>query len=125
MDGMAFLVLVLPVILYFALQESSPWQATLGKRRVGIRVVSAVGERLSRKQAFVRSVLKLLPWQIAHTSIFHIEGLPFAPAEPPPLVMAGFVLVYLLIGIYVLSALISKAYRTPYDWAAGSIVVFL
>jgi hypothetical protein len=71
----------------------------------------------------VRSLVKLLPWQIAHTSIYHIEGLPFAPVEPPPPVMAGFVLVYLLVGIYIASALISKEHRTPYDWAAGSCVI--
>ena len=71
----------------------------------------------------MRSALKFLPWQIAHTSIYHIEGWPFAPEEPSPPVMAGFVLVYVLVGIYVLSALISKRHRTPYDWAAGSTVI--
>lgn len=122
-DALAFLTLILPVILYFALQESSPKQATWGKRKAGIRVVNLNGSTLTRKQAFVRSLIKFLPWQIAHTSIYHIEGLPFAPVEPSPLVMAGFVLVYLLVGIYAASALFSKKQRTPYDWAAGSYVV--
>ncbi|MBI5934827.1 MAG: RDD family protein [Chloroflexi bacterium] len=122
-DLMAFVTLILPVILYFTLQESSPRQATWGKRKAGIRAVNANGETLTRLQAFVRSLVKFLPWQIAHTSIYHIEGLPFAPVEPSPMVITGFVLVYLLVGIYVASALISKKHRTPYDWASGSYVI--
>ncbi len=34
----AFLLLVLPVIMYFALLEHSSWQATWGKRKMGLRV---------------------------------------------------------------------------------------
>ena len=123
-DAIAFLTLILPVILYFTLQESSSRQATWGKRKVGIRVVNASGGRLSKKQAFVRSLVKFLPWQIAHTCIYHIEGLPFSPVAPSSMVMAGFGLVYLLVGIYIASALISKKHRAPYDWAAGSFVIF-
>ena len=123
-DAIAFLTLILPVILYFTLQESSSKRATWGKRKVDIRVVNASGGRLSKKQAFVRSLVKFLPWQIAHTCIYHIEGLPFSPVEPSSMVMAGFALVYLLVGIYIASALISKKHRTPYDRAAGSFVIF-
>jgi uncharacterized RDD family membrane protein YckC len=103
--------------------ESSPQQATWGKRRVGLRVVNANSERLTGKQAFVRSLVKFLPWQIAHTCIFQIEGLPYAPTQPTPLVIAGFALVYALIGFYIASALITKNHRAPYDWAAGSYVI--
>jgi len=122
-DALAFLTLILPVILYFTLQESSPRQATWGKRKAGIRVVNAGGETLTRTQAFVRSLVKFLPWQVAHTSIYHIDGWPLAPAQPSAMALAGFVLAYLLVGIYVASALISKKRRTPYDWTAGSYVI--
>jgi len=121
-DTIAFLTLILPVILYFALQESSSRGATWGKRKAGIQVVSLVGARLTFGRALVRSALKFLPWQIAHTSIYHIPGLPFAPEQPSPMVMAGFVLTYVLVGLYILSALLTKRHRTPYDWAAGSWV---
>ena len=123
MDLVAFLILVLPVILYFTLQESSSRKATWGKRKAGIQVVNTGGTRLTRKQALVRSVLKFLPWQIAHSSIFHIEGFPLEPAEPTPLVISGLVLVWVLLGIYAISMLVSKKHRTPYDWAAGAYVV--
>ncbi len=123
MDVIAFLVLVLPVALYFTLQESSSRQATWGKRKAGIQVVNAGGGRLTGKQAFFRSLLKLLPWQIAHTSIFHIEGWPLAPVETTSLVITGFALVYVLVGAYAVSMLVSKKHRTPYDWLAGSYVI--
>ena len=122
-DLMAFVTLILPVILYFAIQESLPKQATWGKRKAGIRVVNVNGEKLTRKQAFVRSLVKFLPWQIAHTSIFQIQALPAEGANPSPFIITGFVLVYLLVGIYIASALISKKHRTPYDWFAGSFVI--
>lgn len=122
-DAIAFLTLILPVILYFSLQESSAHQGTWGKRKVGIRVINAKGETLTRRQAFLRSLLKFLPWQIAHTSLYYWEGWPFAPAEPTLMVLGGFVLVYVLVGIYIASTLISKKHRTPYDWATGSFVV--
>jgi uncharacterized RDD family membrane protein YckC len=118
-DLMAFVTLILPVILYFALQESSPKQATWGKRKAGIRVVNTNGETLTRTQAFVRSLVKFLPWQIAHTCLF--QGL--AATVLPPAVIVGYILVYLLAGIYIASALISKKHRTPYDWVAGSYVI--
>jgi len=122
-DLMAFVTLILPVILYFTLQEGSPRQATWGKRKAGIRVVNANGETLTRLQAFARSLVKFLPWQIAHTCIFHIPGWPLAVTGMPSGVIAGFALVYLLAGIYIASALVSKKRRAPYDWAAGSYVI--
>ena len=122
-DMIAFLTLILPVILYFTISESSPKQATWGKRKAGIRVVNANGKTLTRMQAFVRSVIKFLPWQIAHTNIFQIQALPSGGANPSSLIIIGFALVYALVGIYVASALISKKHRTPYDWASGSYVI--
>jgi uncharacterized RDD family membrane protein YckC len=122
-DLMAFVTLVLPVILYFTLQESSTRQSTWGKRKAVIQVVNISGGRLTRGQAFVRSLVKLLPWQIGHTCLFHIPGWPVAITTIPPLVTAGVILVYLLVGIYIASSLISKKHRTPYDWVAGSYVI--
>lgn len=122
-DLMAFAALVLPVILYFTLQESSSKQATWGKRKAGIRVVNADGRTLTRRQAFVRSLVKMIPWQIGHTSLFHIPGWPFAVTTVPPAVIGGFILLYTLVGIYIASVFISKKRRTPYDRASGSYVI--
>lgn len=123
MDVIAFLSAILPVIVYFALQESSSAQATWGKRKLGLKVVNSEGKRLSRPQAFVRALVKFLPWQLAHTSIFHIRGWPFAPEDPTPIVMAGLIGAQLLAAVYVISLGIGKAHRTPYDWVSGAFVI--
>ena len=58
-DGLSFIVLVLPVILYFAVQEGSSRQATWGKRRMKLKVVNAQGNRLQAWQTLLRSVFKV------------------------------------------------------------------
>ena len=118
-DLVAFLTLILPVILYFALQESSARQATFGKRRAGVQVVSAVeGDRLSFPRALLRSALKFLPWQMAHTAVFQI----LAGNESVP-IWALSILAQLLVVVYVLTLWLGKQHRTPYDWLAGTAVV--
>jgi uncharacterized RDD family membrane protein YckC len=47
---------------YFALCESSRWQATLGKRWVGIKVTDAHGERISFARALGRFFAACLSW---------------------------------------------------------------
>jgi uncharacterized RDD family membrane protein YckC len=123
-DLIAFLVLVLPVILYFTLQEGSSRRSTWGKRKAGLLVVDGRGRKLSYGRAFLRSFLKFLPWQIAHTSLFHWEGWPFAPEEPSLAVLVGIGLAYLLVGIYIASVMISNEHKTPYDLAARSYVIY-
>lgn len=122
-DLMAFVTLVLPVILYFTLQECSSKQSTWGKRKAGIRVVNADGGTLTRWQAIIRSLVKMIPWQIGHTSLFHIPSWPLSVTTIPPAVIGGFILLYTLVGIYITSAFVSKKRRTPYDWASGSYVI--
>lgn len=46
--------------LYFALQESSKWQATLGKRVLGLKVVNLNGERITFIRASVRYFSKII-----------------------------------------------------------------
>ena len=123
LDAMAFLTAVLPVILYFAFQESSSAQATWGKRKMGLKVVNAHDQRLKTPQAFVRAAIKFLPWQMAHTSLFHIPGWPFAPEEPTQMVAVGLILAQTLAVAYLILLGIGKAHRTPYDWASGAFVV--
>ena len=46
--------------LYYALQQSSSWQATLGKRAVGIKVTNQHGERLSFTTASLRYLGRII-----------------------------------------------------------------
>jgi len=123
-DLLAFVTLVLPVILYFALSEASRAQATLGKRRVGLRVETGEGHRLSTGRSLLRSSLKFLPWQIAHTALFHVPGWPVAPEAPPPWVFGGFALALGLVVFYLAGLFVSPVHRTLYDRVAGTRVVW-
>ena len=60
--SLAFVAIIIPLSianiilywLYFAVQQSSSWQATLGKRAVGIIVTDVHGERLNFTTASLR-----------------------------------------------------------------------
>ena len=121
-DAFAFLVLVLPVILYFSVTEASRWQASLGKRKLGLQVDSLDGQRISWIRSFVRSGLKFLPWQIAHTCIFHIPGWPAHVQNIPPGVEFGLVIVWLLVSASVIFLAFDPSHRTLYDRIAGTVV---
>ncbi len=115
-----FLIITLPVSLYFILFESSAWQATWGKRRKRLQVTRTDGTRLTILRAISRTLFKFIPWELAHTCIWQIS---FTPQEPSPLITAGFILVWILVGANVLSLMMSKTHQTLYDRLAGTYVV--
>lgn len=119
----AFLLLVLPVLLYLTLCESSRWQATWGKRVVGLHVETDSGAHVSFPRALWRNVLKLIPWELTHACLWRIPGWPFAPETPPLWVSVGLVLVWVIVAVYVVSLLLSRTGQTLYDRLAGVFVV--
>jgi uncharacterized RDD family membrane protein YckC len=120
--AVAFVTLTLPVALYFALWEASPWQATPGKRGLGLRVVLVSGgRRVPFGRALLRAAVKLAPWELAHTALWHTPGWPVRP-EPTAATAAGSGAALLLAAWYVLG-LFGGARRPPYDHAAGTRVV--
>jgi uncharacterized RDD family membrane protein YckC len=114
---------VLPVILYFALQEGGATQATWGKRRAGIRVTVVTNQLITYRQAFVRAIIKFAPWQLAHTSLIHMPGWPLAVETVGTVSMVGLVVAQGLVLLYILGLLLSPTRRTPYDWGARTVVV--
>lgn len=58
--GLSFVLVNFLAWLYYALMESSPHQATVGKMLLGLRVVDAMKKRLSLKRAAARYLFKLL-----------------------------------------------------------------
>ncbi len=122
-DLFAFLTLVLQVALYFALCECSMYQATWGKKRLRLCVTTLDGRRISLPRSLARSGMKFLPWQIAHSSLFHIPGWPTAVQQIPPGALAGFGIAWLLVGSYLVLLAFSASHRTLYDRLARTIVV--
>lgn len=116
-------LLTLPVVLYFALWESSAGQATPGKRVLGLRVTGMAGRRLPLGRSLLRAVVKLAPWELAHTCLWRIPGWPDAVEAIPPGVVAGLVLVWLLVAFYLIMPWMSRLHQAPHDRAAGSLVI--
>jgi uncharacterized RDD family membrane protein YckC len=58
--GTALIITGVLTWLYFAICESSPWQATLGKLALGIRVTDLNGHRISFPRALGRYLAKFL-----------------------------------------------------------------
>ena len=113
-------MITLPVTFYFALLELSLWQATWGKRRQHLKVILTNGDRLTRTRAIGRTLLKFIPWELAHTCIWQIS---FSRQEPSPAIIAGFVLVWILVGANIVQLWISPANQTLYDRLAKTYVV--
>ena len=115
----AFLLVTLPVTLYFAFSESSARQASWGKRRIGLRVTDKNGNRISIRRSFARTLLKFIPWELSHTLIWEIN---FQTRINPNLINIGFVIVYGLTGLNLAGLFLSKTRQTLYDFIAGTRV---
>jgi uncharacterized RDD family membrane protein YckC len=116
-----FLLLTAPVILYFGLLEASPWQATIGKRALGVVVTSRNGERLPVGRALTREAIRFLPWEMSHALIWQIVLSPGGRSFPP-WIAVGFGLVYVFVFILLFTLFVGSNHRTLYDRIAGSVV---
>lgn len=115
-----FLMITLPVSLYFILCESSRWQGTWGKKKMAIRIVDSAGQRIGLVRSSVRTAIKFLPWEIAHFGIWRLM-LPTDFSEVTIFVILNAVNLVAL--IYLLSPLTNKKKKTIYDWIVGTEVV--
>lgn len=114
-QGQAFLLLTLPVLLYFILFEAFGRKATLGKRMMGLQVIGSL------RQIILRNVIKFLPWELAHMAIWH--GMPVPAASEPTMAgLIGMVISLGLAGLYILTLFIRSG-RTPYDRISGTQVI--
>lgn len=119
---LSFLFITLPVTLYFALSEASRRGATLGKRLLGLRVTNLrvtdlQGERLPLGQSLLRSTLKFVPWEVAHTASYRIAAAGVtAPWQVGVMALSLFLAVYFITGLFL------GPQRTLYDRAAGAYV---
>ena len=131
--GYALLTVSLPVWLYFTAYESGSNHATPGKRWLGIEVTTTRPEPLSVGRALLRTVVKLLPLEIAHLSIM-VPANPFI--DPPsgeltipaldglgPSVLGGLLFALVLLGAQLFTVLLHPDGRGPHDLLAGTFVV--
>lgn len=115
-----FLVLTLPVALYFTINESSARQGTWGKQRLGLRVTDYNWNQIHFFRALARAFLKFMPWEISHTLVWEIS---FSPGANSVLINYGFAVVYALIGLNIASLIMTRTHQTLYDFLAGTYVL--
>jgi uncharacterized RDD family membrane protein YckC len=115
----AFVLITLPVILYFSILESSKRQGTWGKHKMKLRVIDQDESRISFTRALVRTFLKFIPWELSHTLIWEIN---FSPETNSVFINVGFAVVYLLIGLNIASLLLTKTRQTMYDLLTKTFV---
>jgi uncharacterized RDD family membrane protein YckC len=115
-----FATLSIPCWLYYAFLESGERQATAGMRLLGLRVTGLNGERLSFGRALLRTVVKLIPFEVNHAVMF----LP-APLmhETDPNFRYGFILVNALMVVYLASVALTGRRQSIHDLMAGTVVV--
>lgn len=111
----AFLMLTLPVWLYFTLCEAFGRKATLGKRVLKLRVDG------SPRRIAARNTLKFLPWELAHTAIWHGMPIPLN-SEPTGLGTGLFLLSTGLAALYLVTLFVGDG-RTLYDRLSGTRVI--
>ncbi len=113
-QGQAFLMLTLPVYLYFTISEMFVRQATLGKRVLQLRFKGRPA------QIILRNMLKFAPWEVTHTGIWHGMNVPFGSA-PTPLGWTLFAVSMGLSFLYFISLFVRNGHP-PYDGLAGTQV---
>jgi uncharacterized RDD family membrane protein YckC len=131
--GYTLLTVSLPVWLYFAGYESSDFQATLAKRWLGIGLTSTRPGRVTFGRAFLRTIARLLPFEIAHVVtvvpanpfVDPLTGMLTIPALDSlgPSVLAGLLVSVLMLGALLFSVMLHPDGRGVHDLLAGTFVV--
>lgn len=93
-----FATVSVPFWIYYASLHSSVWQATLGKRLMGLRAMTTMGERIRFPRALLRAIVMLIPFEWNHVVIMQLA--PQGPSTPTPLFWMGYALTWVLIVLY-------------------------
>lgn len=123
----AFFVLTFPVGVYLYKAESGSQHATIGKRKIGLRVSGLDGTAPSRSSIFLRTLVKLLPWEIAHTFVWQMQYVFYRSgyeADMPMWILVGLNASMILVTIYVAMIVLRKDGRAPHDLVAKTYVTF-
>ena len=108
----------LPVYLYFTLQDKNT-KGSLGKRFMGLQISQEDGGSIGFGKALLRTVIKLLPWEIAHMGVIYPQPLYYQEVgELRILCLVGLALLL----IYFLSIVFSAKSQSLYDALLGTFV---
>ncbi|NNE26512.1 MAG: RDD family protein [Saprospiraceae bacterium] len=109
----------IPVWIYFAYFDSEKSKGTIGKRLFKLSVEDVDGQRITFGRSMGRTLLKLLPWEMAHVGVIFPAPLYFM--DEPEVRMLSYIAIFLFI-TYVLSILVDKRNQSLYDKWLGTFV---
>jgi uncharacterized RDD family membrane protein YckC len=109
----------LPTWAYFALSDHSRSGATFGKRVLSLHTEAEEGGRVGAGQALGRTAVKMVPWEVAHASLFL-----FAPALGEFAIenWIGLAASYVLSFAYLFVAWRTQGCRSVHDVVASTSV---
>lgn len=110
----------IPVWVYFAYFDSEKSKGTFGKRIFKLAVKDNNNQRISLRKSLLRTILKLLPWEIAHIGVIFPTPI-YYEVEPAVRILSYVGL--LLFAIYVISLLTNSKKSTIYDKLLGTTVL--
>ena len=110
----------IPVWGYFTYFDSCKSRDSLGKRLLNLSVVDLQGNRLKLRKSFIRTLLKLLPWELAHLGVIFPTPLYFE-AEPNLRILTAMGM--LLFIVYIASILLKRNRNSMYDQLMGWQVI--
>lgn len=116
-----FLMVTLPVSLYFVISEVLFNGQSVGKKKLNMQVVGAEGEKISLRKSVFRTILKFLPWEMSHFLIYRLMEIGEEPV--PGFYMIVGIWIYALMFLYILTAIFTEKKLAFYDRIAKTKVV--
>lgn len=123
LEAFVLLTISLPSWLYFIVSDATERGATLGKRVLGLRVLGVGQERVGLGRATLRTLIKMVPWELSHTALLVPVPLLGTGAIPTAEQVVRLVLVYLLLLVYMIVVVRSGGTRGIHDFAARTSVI--
>ncbi|MCJ8010802.1 RDD family protein [Paenibacillus sp. KQZ6P-2] len=120
-EAWVFLSMSLPVWAYFIFCERFK-QQTIGKRLLRLKVMNEKGSQITFAQAFFRTWIRLLPWELTHLII--LVPTPWWNIEKPDH-PALILIPNAMIVVYIAILLINKGRKTLHDYITKTTVVEL
>ena len=116
-----FLMVTLPVSIYFIISDSVIGRQSFGKRYIGIKVVNEKDETISILHALCRTILKFLPWELSHYLVYRLIYLGDAEVPLNYYIIGG--IIYALMFAYILTTLFTKRKKSLYDIVVKTQVI--
>lgn len=114
------LTMILPVLLCSIIMEAGVKHATFGKQKMKTKVAAINSNTIKLWQVAVRNVIKFLPWQLAHMTIFRGFALNW---ELPPMGMLMLVIADMLPMVWIAVIVFRKDHRGIHDFIAKTVVI--